>query len=207
MESPHSSFTETNPLSGSPLSFVPPLVRATTRLYPRSPDHPLSRLGVCFHGGTSLSAADVTPTVDARETWFSRSPGFRFAQAHSRTGSFNFIYALLLFLGFCFSPFNVFFVAVSFTGSLVSWPHHGYWIHRHPRFHWNSLVRFNARHGYLMHRSPRVHRTPSRSTRTRSLEATHTLRKLGLMSGCSAHCCLWEKQLNSTRTIDRTQVR
>ena len=52
-------------LSASYHSFIPPLVHTTTRSYPRSSDHPLSRLGICFDARTSLSVANVTPTVHA----------------------------------------------------------------------------------------------------------------------------------------------
>ena len=56
-----------------------------------------------------LSTADVTPTVNARETWFSRSPGSQFAQVYSRTVSFL---SFILF-NFGYLYFRSFFVVVT----------------------------------------------------------------------------------------------
>ena len=41
----------------------------------------------------------------------------------------------------------------------------------------------NTRRSYSVHRSPRVYKTSSRSTRTGSLQVTHALRVLALVSG------------------------
>ena len=83
--------------SGSyPPSFIPPLFHTTTS----SPDHPLSRLRVCFHARASLSVADVTPTVHTRETWFPQSPGSFITQAHSPNRLVLFIFALFFNIGY-----------------------------------------------------------------------------------------------------------
>ena len=62
-------------------------------------DHPLSRLGAAFMLAFTLSATGVTPIIRAGKTWFSRSLGSPFAQAHSRTDSFLFIFAFFFILG------------------------------------------------------------------------------------------------------------
>ena len=118
------------------------------------PDHPMNH------------AADITPALHARETWFPRSQGSPFTQARFRTNSFNFISPFFI-SGFClFSAVNVFSCDIiqqelGFRDARYSNLVPG--ILGSPK---SVSFNTNARHSYPLHRSPRVHKIMSRSTRT-----------------------------------------